>query len=193
MLVWKAMFSDGLNDLADVLLALQNLAHGPAHLLHPLVADADLVGGLIRLLLGGLGGLPVGLGGVVQIIDGGGEFLYRAGLLRGALRQSLSTGGNLVGTGGHLVGGLEDAAHGVVEVDQQEFNVFLDGSQFAGILLRHGDGQITVGQALGNGDDILNGISLTRRWRRFWNRSPSGTRSGRRWCITRAGAECSLT
>lgn len=43
-------------------------------------------------------------------------------------------------------------------MDQQEFDVFLDGGQFAGILLRHGARQVAAGQALGDGDDILNGI-----------------------------------
>lgn len=148
---------DGLDDLADVLLALEDLAHGLAHLLHPLVADADLVGGLIGLFLGGLGGLTVGLGGVVQVVDGGGKLLYRAGLLRGSLGQSLGTGGDLISTGGHLVGSLQDTAHGVIEVGQQEFDIFLDGSQLAGILLRHGTGQVAGCQTLGDGNDVLNG------------------------------------
>ena len=58
----------------------------------------------------------------------------------------------------NLVGSLEDAAHGVVELLQQILHILLDGSQLAGILLGDHAGQIAVGQTLGHGHDILDGV-----------------------------------
>ena len=124
---------NGLNDLFNVCLALQHVAHGLAHLLHLLIAGLGLFAGLVRLFLGNSGSLRILLCFLVQIRNGSGELLDCAGLLGSALRQRLGPIGHLFGTGRHLLRTDTDLRQGIAQVSIDDPDRLENGLEYANI------------------------------------------------------------
>ena len=94
---------DGADNLADFLMAVQNILHSRLQIGHTLTAEGNLVAGLIGKLLHLLCRFRVFLCAAVNFRNRGGELLHGAGLLCRTLCQSLCAGGNLIGSRGHLL------------------------------------------------------------------------------------------
>ena len=136
------------NDLADLLGGAGDFAHRHVELLDIFHADAQLAACLLDKLAGFPGGLggPLGVSG--DVADGGGEFLYGTGLLRGALGQGLSAVGYLLGAVGYLHGALPNPAHGIIEPGQDAVQGNSDGYKISHIFLPGGSGQIPGGNGI---------------------------------------------
>lgn len=104
------------NDLADLLVPLQNIGHGIRQRRHLFMAHSHLFASQAGLFLDLGGGLGIFPGCAVDLGYGSGELLHRAGLLRGALCERLRAGGYLLGAGGNLVRGQIDLLKRVTEV-----------------------------------------------------------------------------
>ncbi len=149
---------NGGDDLGNLLGGGGNFFHGRVQLAHVLHAGAQLGAGLahkLARLLGGGGG-PLGGGG--DIGDGGRQLLHRAGLLHGALAQSLCSGGHLIAGRGHLTGGRVDLPHGVAQLHLQGAHGIQDALEAAhiGLLVGGPDVKILVGHLCEQIADIVD-------------------------------------
>ena len=134
---------DSLDNFSDLAGGTADILHGGDHFLHMSVASADGNTSLIGKITGLLGGFRVLLGLHSDIRQGGTELLHGAGLLRGALSQSLGTGRDLLGPVGHLAAHAAHLRHHIVQTLKQIDDGRFDPAQVTGEMGAQGDGQIT--------------------------------------------------
>ena len=134
-----------------LLISLSELAAHPVNLFP---RTLDIFGSLLDAFCDGVNGLL--------------QLLHRAGLLHGALAQSLGGGGHLLRAAGDMLRAGDNLSHGGIEPLKDIVQGCTDGSKISHILLGNLCGQIAAGDCLqhtGDFSDIVpqaaNGIIKT--------------------------------
>ena len=125
--------------------------------MHPLVALLHVLDGIFHQFRRLIGLLCILYGLFHHFVDGCGNLLDGAGLLRGTLCQGLACAGHLGRADGHLVGGIADAAQNMVVILNQLFQGMAQQViRRPGI---HHHSKVALGNLLGNPGLILNVVN----------------------------------
>ncbi|MPM38157.1 hypothetical protein SDC9_84784 [bioreactor metagenome] len=164
---------NGLDDLIDLVGRGLDVRHGFEHLFHLAVTLLRPLTHGVHMIVDLRGVAGIGGDRGADLADGGRQFLHGGCLLRGALTQGLSPGGELGGAAGHLRSGIQDFLKRLIQRIQNLLQGFPDLCEFAAEIRLRRYLQIALGNLP---QDVFNVFDIGfQRLHRLIERSGEGS------------------